>query len=626
MKYLEQINSPEDLKKLSPDELPVVAEEIRDYIETTVFKTGGHLASNLGVVDLTVALHYIFDFLVDKIVFDVSHQCYTHKILTGRRKAFQTLRQLNGISGFTNTKESPYDNFIVGHAGSSISTALGIASAKRLKNEPGRAIAVIGDASIQSGMAFEALNHAGHLNENLIVILNDNGMSIAKSTGSFSTYLTKVRLAPTYKEMKKDFISLIDKIPTMMRGTVKDNISRLIESVKRHIGDGLIFEELNFNYYGPIDGHDIPMLLKTLNTVKETEGPVLVHVHTEKGRGHLEAVNDPERYHGVSPLKKTTDTNNKISFTEAFSQSLVKAAHKDSSVVGITAAMPGGTGLDKFEKAFPDRYFDVGICEQHAIGLAGGLSTSGLKPVCAIYSTFLQRGYDQIFQEACLGNNHIVFIMDRAGIVGDDGATHAGVFDIAYLRTLPNMVLMSPKDSYELQEMLNFSLKLNCPAGIRFPRDNCYNPFDANKFQPIQIGKGEILREGDDVILIGYGLTSMACVQAADILKAKGIDSSVVNARFVKPLDRDLISHLLDCNKPIITVEDHSIVGGFGSAVLELACQLGKDNSQIHVMGIPDEFTEHGTRALVLKKLGLDPKGIAHFVQARVLQSEQISV
>ncbi|MDH5680452.1 MAG: 1-deoxy-D-xylulose-5-phosphate synthase, partial [Spirochaetota bacterium] len=440
MSYLDKIDSPSDLKKLTAEELPGLCQEIRDFIESVVFETGGHLSSNLGIVELTVALHYIFDFLNDKVIFDVSHQCYPHKILTGRRKIFHTLRQHNGISGFTNTQESPYDNFIFGHAGTSISTALGIATAKRLKKETGKAIAVIGDASLSSGMAFEALNHAGHIDEDIIVILNDNGMSISEPVGSFSKALTKIRLNPFFQEMKNDFLSAVNKIPGLGKG-FKDALEHLGESIKHQLGGRHIFEELNFNYYGPIDGHDIPLLIHALETVKDRKGPVLLHVITEKGKGHYEALNDPEKYHGVSPANKSSKAIQEdvkpISFTDAFSQSLVELAKEDDSVIAITAAMTGGTGLGAFQKSFPDRYFDVGICEQHALGLAAGQSVTGLKPVCAIYSTFIQRAYDQVFQEACLNNNHMILVMDRAGIVGQDGSTHAGVFDIAFLRCFP---------------------------------------------------------------------------------------------------------------------------------------------------------------------------------------------
>ncbi|MDH4127457.1 MAG: 1-deoxy-D-xylulose-5-phosphate synthase [Spirochaetota bacterium] len=628
-KYLEKIDSPNDLKKLSPDQLPDLCKEIRNYIESVVFETGGHLSSNLGVVELTVALHYIFDFLNDKLIFDVSHQCYTHKILTGRRKYFHTLRQQNGISGFTNKSESPYDVFSVGHAGTSISTALGIAIAKRLKNEKGKAIAFIGDASIGAGMAFEALNHAGHTGEDLIVILNDNNMSISETIGSFSKHLTKIRLMPIYREMKRDFLHVVNKIPAL-GGKLKNTIEHLTEAIKCHLTGKNIFEDLNIDYYGPIDGHDLPRLIQTFSTVKERKGPVLLHVITEKGRGHYEAVNNPEKYHGVSPSNKKKNTNSieipSISFTDAFSESLIELAYNDDKIVGITAAMPGGTGLDKFQEIFPNRYFDVGICEQHSLGLAAGLSTSGLKPVCAIYSTFIQRAYDQIFQEACLSNNHMILVMDRAGIVGEDGSTHAGVFDIAFLRTLPNIVLMSPKDSNELKEMLRFSMKLNCPVGIRYPRERCVDPFNDNEFQPIEMGKGEILKYGNDVILLGYGVMAKSCIAAAEILKEQGINAMVVNARFVKPIDRDLIIDLLSQRKPIITVEDHSVLGGFGSAVIEIASQIDKPNSQIYVLGIPDQFVEHGNRNEILKKLWLDPEGIASFTKLHVLQEEKISI
>ncbi len=624
MKYLNRIDSPNDLKRLSIDELPVLCKEIREFLNLVVFETGGHLSSNMGVVELTVALHYVFDLLKDKVVFDVSHQCYPHKILTGRRKVFHTLRQYKGITGFTNTKESPYDNFIFGHAGTSISTALGIATAKRLKKEDGKAIAVIGDASIGAGMAFEALNHTGHMGEDLLVILNDNCMSISQTVGSFSKYLTKIRITPLYKEMRKDVAVILEKIPGIGE-KLKETVERLADLVRHRLSGGDIFEELNFDYYGPIDGHDIPLLLHALETVKDRKGPILLHIITEKGKGHDGAVSDPEKYHGISPSKKKSSvvegqTKPSISFTEAFSQAMIELAGEDEKVIGITAAMPGGTGLNSFEKVFPERYFDVGICEQHAVGMAAGQSTLGLKPVCAIYSTFLQRAYDQVFQEVCLNNNHVIFALDRAGIVGQDGATHAGVFDIAYLRTFPNIVLMAPRSSFELKEMLRFSLKLNCPVGIRFPRENCEMPFDSHGFQPVELGKAEVLKEGTDVILIGYGVMANSCLKAASILEQDGIDASVINPRFVKPLDSKLMNYLLEQGKPIITVEDHSIKGGFGSAVLELAHCNGHKSLDISVLGIPDQFVEHGSRDQILHDLGLDPESIALFVKSHILE------
>ncbi len=630
MNYLNRVNNPDDLKKLSPEELPELCQEMRDFMEEVIFNTGGHLSSNLGVVELTVALHYIFDFLKDKIVFDVSHQCYPHKILTGRRDTFHTLRQYNGISGFTNTKESPYDNFIFGHAGTSISTALGIATAKRLKKEPGKAIAVIGDASIGAGMAFEALNHAGHINDDILVILNDNNMSISETIGSFSKYLTKIRLTPFCQDMKEDFIKALNKIPRVGT-TFIDAFENLSGTIKHHLGEGHIFEELNFDYYGPIDGHDIPLLLKCLDFVKDRKGRILLHVITEKGKGHVEAVNDPEKYHGISPSNKAgtispTKIKPSISFTDAFSKSLIDLAKEDDKVIGITAAMPGGTGLNKFQDVFPERYFDVGICEQHGVGLAAGQSIVGMKPVCAIYSTFLQRAYDQVFQEVCLNNNHVVFVMDRAGIVGQDGATHAGVFDIAYLRCYPNIVLMSPKDSYELKEMLRFALKLDCPVAIRFPRDKCENPFNANGFNKIELGKAEILREGDDIVLMGYGPMAMTCMNAAENLSKIGIEATVVNPRFVKPIDRELVRYLMDLQKPIITVEDHTVMAGFGSAVIECANDLGKDTSKIHVLGVPDKFVEHGAREIIMKNLLLDAEGIVSIAKLKLSQRENITI
>ena len=628
MSLLNRIKNPSILKNLSSTQLISLCQEIRVFMEKIVFKTGGHLSSNLGVVELTVALHYIFDFLEeDKLIFDVSHQSYVHKILTGRKDVFHTLRQQYGICGYTNPKESSYDNFIFAHAGTAISASLGIAIAKRLNQSFGKTIALVGDASMSTGVAFEGLNYAGHIRENLLVILNDNFMSISESIGSLSEYLTKIRVAPIYTKFKNDFKLVLENLPGI-GDRVKKTVEHLGEKIKRYLTGGDLFEELNFNYYGPIDGHNLPLLIDVLQSTKEKNDPILLHVITEKGKGNHEAIHNPEKYHGISPQKKLNLSKKQyhISFTEAFSQSLINLAYKDPKIIAITAAMPSGTGLNKFQKIFPERYFDVGICEQHAIAMAAGQSIMNMKPVCAIYSTFLQRAYDQIFQEICLNNNHVILAMDRSGIVGPDGATHAGLFDIAYLRTFPNMILMAPRNSYELQQMLYFASNLDSPVAIRYPRDNCYYPFDSSHFTPIQMGKGQILKHGNDLIFLAYGSMVQYCLESSYILEKQGFSSTVVNARFAKPIDQNLMSYLLDQKKPIVTVEDHSIQGGFGSAVLESVNQSGKNSSKIYILGVIDQFTEHGTRAEVLKNLSLDPQGITSFVIHEILSKKSMSI
>ena len=616
-KLLDSVEYPEDLKKLKLADLPKLAAEIREFIVDVVSKNPGHLSSNLGVVELTIALHYCFDFKRDKIVWDVGHQAYVHKILTGRRSQFPTLRQYKGLSGFPDKNESLYDPFTCGHSGNAISAALGVSCADAILGYKRSVVAVVGDGAIGAGMSLEALNHAGDLKKNLLVVLNDNEMSISNTVGAFSKYLNKIRTTPLYADIKKEIHNLLNVLPVFGKPVGK-TLEHVVELLRRGVIPGQIFEDLGINYFGPIDGHNFQILIETLNDIKHLEGPVLLHVITEKGRGFEPACQNPTQYHSAGKFEmcdgkilKTANEPKKISYTKVFGDTLIELAKADHKVVGITAAMPDGTGIAPFGKKFPDRFYDVGICEQHAVGLANGLSAGGLKPVVAIYSTFLQRAYDQVFHDICLQRNGVVFALDRAGIVGNDGPTHNGVFDIAYLRNLPEIILMAPKDGNELKTMLKIALDSGRAVAIRYPKDDCPDKEMSPQYKTIEIGKAEVLREGADGVLLAYGAMVYRCLHAAEKLGEKGIEVTVVNARFAKPLDKALILDLVRNHKLIVTVEDHALMGGFGSAVLELVTEEREDACKIVRMGIPDRFMEHGPRNLILKNIGLDEDGIA---------------
>lgn len=616
-KLLDSVEYPEDLKKLKLADLPKLAAEIREFIVDVVSKNPGHLSSNLGVVELTIALHYCFDFKRDKIVWDVGHQAYVHKILTGRRSKFPTLRQYKGLSGFPDKNESLYDPFTCGHSGNAISAALGVSCADAILGYKRSVVAVVGDGAIGAGMSLEALNHAGDLKKNLLVVLNDNEMSISNTVGAFSKYLNKIRTTPLYADIKKEIHNLLNVLPVFGKPVGK-TLEHVVELLRRGVIPGQIFEDLGINYFGPIDGHNFQILIETLNDIKHLEGPVLLHVITEKGRGFEPACQNPTQYHSAGKFEmcdgkilKTANEPKKISYTKVFGDTLIELAKADHKVVGITAAMPDGTGIAPFGKKFPDRFYDVGICEQHAVGLANGLSAGGLKPVVAIYSTFLQRAYDQVFHDICLQRNGVVFALDRAGIVGNDGPTHNGVFDIAYLRNLPEIILMAPKDGNELKSMLKIALDSGKAVAIRYPKEDCPDKEMSPQYKTFEIGKAEVLREGADGVLLVYGAMVYRCLHAAEKLGEKGIEVTVVNARFAKPLDKALILDLVRNHKLIVTVEDHALMGGFGSAVLELVTEEREDAGKIVRMGIPDRFMEHGPRNLILKNIGLDEDGIA---------------
>lgn len=612
---LDAIDSPAQLKRLSYAQLEQLAGEVRSLIIRTVSKNGGHLAPSLGAVDLTVALHAVFHCPEDKIVWDVGHQAYGHKILTGRRDAFDTLRRYGGITGFPKRDESACDSFGVGHSSTSISAALGMALARDLDRKKHFVIAVIGDGALTGGEAFEALNNAGQLGTHLIVILNDNEMSIDKNVGAVSEYLSKMRTAPTYHKAKKDLEGLLKKIPA-----IGDSVAKTVEHVKDSfrffLVPGGLFEELGFTYVGPIDGHNIALMTDVMEKAKTMEGPILIHAITKKGKGYLSAEIEPDKFHGVGPFdvqtgKIQTNGGSAPAYTSVFSKALIDLARADRDIVAITAAMPGGTGLKKFGEMFPDRFFDVGIAEQHAVTCAAGLAAQGKKPVVAIYSTFAQRAYDQILHDICLQNLPVVFVLDRAGIVGEDGPTHHGVFDFSYLRHMPNMTLMAPKDENELRQMLYTALTMNGPAALRFPRGAGLGVDVADEFAGMPIGKAEVLRKGGEICFLAAGAMTAVCLKATDLLKEQGIDAGVVNARFIKPLDGGLLQELAARTRGVITVEDNVLQGGFGSAALEYFSDHCPGAVRLLRMGFPDRFIEQGTRAELLEKYHLTGEAVA---------------
>ncbi|WP_425061150.1 1-deoxy-D-xylulose-5-phosphate synthase [Sporomusa carbonis] len=622
-KLLDGINGPRDLKTLSFGQLEKLAEEIRDLLIHTVAANGGHLAPNLGVVELTLALHKTFDSPNDKIIWDVGHQAYVHKILTGRRENFTTLRTTGGLSGFPKRCESQHDVFGTGHSSTSISSALGIALARDISGEKYNVVAVIGDGSLTGGQAYEALNHAGHLGINLTVILNDNEMSIAKNVGAMSEYLAKMRTAPTYSKVKHDIEYLLRRIPAIGDSVAK-TAERVKDSLKYLLVPGMLFEELGFTYFGPIDGHNIPLILDVLDKTKSVKGPVLIHLLTRKGKGYAPAERNADKFHGVGPFCIETGevikTGTKPSYTQVFGDALIRLAEKNQEVVAITAAMPEGTGLKKFAAKYPKRFFDVGIAEQHAVTLAAGMATQGKRPVVAIYSTFMQRGYDQILHDVCLQNLPVTFALDRAGIVGEDGATHHGVFDYAFLRHIPNIVIMAPKDEDELQHMLYTATQLAAPVVIRYPRGSGLGVELKHEFNTLETGKAEELLSGKDLVFVAIGAMVEYCRNAAAILDARGMSAGVVNARFVKPLDGQIIRQLARDTGIIVTVEDNVLAGGFGSAVLEFINSQNLNWVKVLRLGLPDKYIEHGPRSYLLSQYGLDAQGIAASAEAFIRQ------
>jgi 1-deoxy-D-xylulose-5-phosphate synthase len=612
---LQSINSPEDVRQLNLNELEQLAANIREEIVETVSKTGGHLAPNLGVVELTLALHYVFNTPADKLIWDVGHQAYTHKIVTGRKDKFHTIRQYKGLSGFPKRSESPYDAFDTGHSSTSISAGLGIAIAKHLKKSKNRVIAVIGDGSMTGGMSFEALNQAGHLDKNLIVILNDNEMSISPNVGALSSFLSRkmtskqvVKARSELKHLLKSFSNIGENILQVLKKSE--------ESFKSFFTPGMLFEALKFEYIGPIPGHQIDNLIETFKNVRDfSHGPVLIHVITKKGKGYQPAEENPGDYHGVGPFNlengvPVPSAETAISYTRCFGDTLVHLAEKNPKIVAITAAMPAGTGLMNFARRFPNRFFDVGIAEQHAVTFAAGLATEGMHPVVAIYSTFLQRALDQVIHDVCLQNLPVTFALDRGGVVGDDGPTHHGVFDLNYLRFIPNLVLMAPKDENELQHMLHTAIQHDGPTAVRYPRGAGEGVELSDNLSEIPIGKGELLREGKDILLLPIGNRVYPALEAAKGLKKVGIDAAVINPRFIKPLDNELIIEWAEKTGRVVTVEDNARMGGFGSAVLELLASSKHSHIKVTTLGYGDKYMEHATQEILWRKGKIDVPAI----------------
>ncbi len=623
-RYLDRISSPKDFQHYTLVELQQLASEIREEIIETVSKNGGHLAPSLGVVELTIALHKVFDTPQDKIIWDVGHQSYAHKILTGRLRQFPTLRQHNGMSGFPKKKESEYDCFETGHSSTSISAATGMTVANNLQNGSCKAIAVIGDGAMTAGMSFEALNHAGHLDKDLIVVLNDNEMSISPNVGAMSSFLSRKLAGKTMSRIKSH---LVEKLSD---SGVGENILTILrkseESFKSFFTPGMLFEAFKFNYVGPIDGHDLEQLLEALETVRDiSQGPVLVHVLTQKGKGYPHAENHPGKFHGLGPFDIKTgnslQSGGAVSFTKIFGETLCKMAEDDNRIIAISAAMTSGTGLSEFASNYPDRFFDVGIAEQHAVTFAAGLASQGMRPVVAIYSTFFQRALDQIIHDVCIPNLPVTLAIDRAGVVGDDGPTHHGVFDLSYLSSIPNMVIMAPKDENELQHMLYTAVDYNGPAAIRYPRGSGQGVALEKNLLKLEIGKGELLKPGKDLLLLPVGNRVPAAIQAAKILGEEGIDAAIINPRFVKPLDEELIYTWVKQTGKLITIEDNVTRGGFGSAVLTMLHNKGIFGAKTKILGHPDCFIEHGSQKFLWQKSGIDSIGIAE-ASRKIMEKE----
>ena len=600
---LDSIRSPADIKQLDPLQLQDLVNEIRDFLIENIQKTGGHLAPNLGTVELSIAMHYVFDSPNDSFIFDVGHQAYTHKMLTGRLDKMHTLRQKGGLSGFTKISESEHDAFGAGHSSTSISSALGIAIANKINANTNKSIAIIGDGALTGGMSFEALNHAGDSDADLLIILNDNDMSISKNVGAMNKYLTKLISGRVYSTMKSRSLGFVEKMPL-----IHEFFRRSEEHLKGMVLPGTLFEELGVDYFGPIDGHDLPMLIKTLQNLKRLKMPRILHIITKKGCGLESAENDPCKFHGVAP-QSSSGGSNLPSYSDVFGRWLTNTALNNKKLMAITPAMCTGSGMSEFEEKFPDQYFDVGIAEQHAITFAGGLATKGLKPVVAIYSTFLQRGYDQLIHDIALQNLNVVFAIDRAGLVGADGPTHAGSFDLSYLRCIPNLIVMAPSSSKEMYQMLNTALNTDGPICVRYPRGKSQEQ-NYTTDTMLEIGKANVVREGSKTAILSFGTTL-----EQSLIAAENLDATVVDMRFVKPLDETLIIELANSHQQLISIEDNVITGGAGSAISEL---LHNNNiiTSLSILGLPDYFTEQGSQDQLCKLYGLDAQGIINTVQS----------
>ena len=628
-KLLDNVNMPQDLHLLSVDELNVLAGEMREFITHSVSRTGGHLASNLGMIELTIAMHYVFDFSKDKLLWDVGHQCYAHKILTGRKDKFSTLRQRGGISGFPNPKESEYDVFSVGHAGTSIATALGMALGAQQNKTDEKIVALVGDASIVNGVSFEALNNLGLVNRQMVIVLNDNSMAIDATPGSVAKFLSKIRLSHTYDDMKRTANTILEHLPLIGK-RMEEALSNFKKNLRMTMTANRLFESLNIPYFGPVDGHDIGSLIKIFRAIAEFDRPAILHTYTRKGKGFAPADDNPSKFHSTGPFEISGENNDKpkdgITFTKAFADALVEEARNDDKLIAITAAMADGTGLANFRKEFEDRFYDVGIAESAAVDIAAGLARQGLKPVVCIYSTFLQRSYDQIFQEVSLQNLPVIFCIDRAGVVGSDGPTHHGLMDIGFMRMMPNIVMLSPACHAEIKGALSFALSLDKPVAIRYPKD--YVPdsgIDESACkEPFELGKSVTVRNGSsDIVVCACGSVLCQAIKAADMLAADGIEITVINARFATPVDAGLCS-LLEQGKKLITVEDHSLSGGFGSALMELAAEKlladGKENAdnitgKLITLGGGNEFIEAGKRNVQLDEMNISADRIVETVK-----------
>ena len=619
-RLLDKIEIPSDLRKLDRKQLPQVAEEIRAQIIDVVSKLGGHFGGNLGIVELTLALHYAYNTPRDQIVFDTGHQTYPHKLITGRRDSFHTIRQHNGISGFCKREESEYDVFNAGHASTSISAALGVAVARDFRKEDYRVVAVIGDGALSGGLALEGLNQAGHLKSRLLIVLNDNDMSISTNVGAMSGYLNSIIKGQRYNQVKDLAKGVMDRIP-LVGGKLQTIASDVEQLFKHMIVPGTLFEELGFKYLGPYDGHDLDHLIDLFEANRDYDGPLLIHVITKKGKGYVPAEDKPIWSHGVTPFDiasgdaKKSDKVTPPSYTAVFADALIELAKQDPKIVAVTAAMPEGTGLDKFARALPDRMFDVGIAEEHAVTFCGGMATQGMKPIVAIYSTFLQRAFDQVFHDVAIMDLPVVFALDRGGIAGADGPTHHGIYDMAYLRIFPNMVCMAPRDENELRNMVKTAFETGHPTSLRYPRGNGLGvPMDA-EMKTLPIGKGEVMREGGDLTIFAIGNEVWPSIHAAEMLETEGIHAAVVNGRFIKPLDDELITRFCRPDSFVVTVEECSLAGGYGSAVMERAQELGATDVKFHRIGIPDEYVHHGTQDVLRAQYDLHAEGIARRVR-----------
>lgn len=621
---LELINGPDDIKKFSKQELVILSQEIRDFLIEKISTTGGHLASNLGVVELTMAIYLAFDLPMDKIVWDVGHQSYTHKILSGRRMEFDELRQYGGMSGFPKRKESPCDAFDTGHSSTSISAGLGLAQARDVLGEGHFVVSVIGDGSLTGGMAYEALNNAARMKKNFVIILNDNNMSISENVGGMSTYLNSIRTGNGYLDLKKHVTDMLSRIP-VIGDTLIDRISRTKNGIKQLLIPGMLFENMGITYLGPVDGHNLKALTRALKEAKKLDHAVLVHVITKKGKGYAPAENNPSKFHAVDPFDILTGKSKKekkvFSYTDVFSKTICRLAKDDKKIVAVTAAMPDGTGLKRFSNLYPDRFFDVGIAEEHAVTSAAGMAAGGLKPVVAVYSSFLQRGFDQVLHDVCIQNLPVVFAVDRAGLVGSDGETHQGIFDLSFLSAIPNMSIFAPKNDWELANGLEFAFSLDSPIAVRYPRGEAYQGLEDFK-TPIEYGKGEIIYEETDIALLAVGSMVSTGEHVRQKLKAEGWNCTLANGRFIKPFDKKLIDHLAESHWLIVTMEENVLQGGYGSLINGY---IHEHYPKVKVLNIalPDAYVEHGNVSLLRKGLGIDSDSIIWRMKKEYLDMER---